>query len=181
MSDKEPVSLNLHGKAWVFGDDVPTDQIVATRYLFSPMSEAVQHVLENLNPAFPTEVAKGDIVVAGKHFGQSSGRARAPKTLQATGVGGVIAESYARTWLRNCFEIGLPILECPGISEAVKDGDVVRADLIDGRVINETTGVELKANPVQPFLLNMLRSGGLIALVKQKGADWGRFDRQDAF
>lgn len=34
----------------------------------------VQHVLQDPNPRFPLEVAAGDVVVAGKHFGQSSGR-----------------------------------------------------------------------------------------------------------
>lgn len=168
--------LKLSGKAWVFGDDVPTDQIVATRYLFSPMSEAVQHVLENLRPEFPKSVMQGDIVVAGRHFGQSSGRARAPKTLQATGIGGVIAESFARTWLRNCFEIGLPILECPGISRMAKDGDVLTADLVAGTVFNKTRGTELRGTPCHPFLLNMLQTGGLIKLVKARGADWGRLE-----
>ena len=49
-------------------------------------------MLENLNPAFPRDVQPGDILVAGRHFGQSSGRAIAPKALQATGIGAVVVE-----------------------------------------------------------------------------------------
>jgi len=58
----------------------------------------VKHVLENANPDFPKNVQKGDIIVAGRNFGCSSGRAIAPKAIKATGVGAVIAEFFSRTF-----------------------------------------------------------------------------------
>ena len=57
---------------------------------------------------FPARVAPGGIVVAGRHFGQSSGRAIAVKALKTTGIGCVVAQTFARTFYRNCFEVGLP-------------------------------------------------------------------------
>ncbi|MDR1318502.1 MAG: 3-isopropylmalate dehydratase small subunit, partial [Treponema sp.] len=106
----------------------------------------------------------GDILVAGKHFGQSSGRAVAPKAIKATGVGIVIVEYAARLFYRNAFEVGLPLLECPGISAGVEDGDILSVDMETGKVVNETRGTELKAKPAAPFLMDMLKAGGLIEM-----------------
>ena len=46
-----------------------------------------KHVLETANPDFPKYVKPGDIIVAGRNFGCSSGRALAAKALKATGIG----------------------------------------------------------------------------------------------
>lgn len=155
------------GRAWTFGDNVPTDSITPTEYVMESLEVRLEHVLEDRNPDFPSGVQPGDIVVAGHHFGQSSGRAIAPKTLAATGIGCVVAESFARTFYRNAFEIGLPILPCPGIADFVEDGDVVSVDLETGVVTNETRGGTLEADPIDPFLLDMLSAGGVIELAKR--------------
>jgi 3-isopropylmalate/(R)-2-methylmalate dehydratase small subunit len=152
------------GRCWKFGDNIPTDRLVKSQYVFEPMSVIVTHVLEDLNPAFPREVKPGDIVVAGKHFGQSSGRAIATKALQATGIGCVVAHTFARTFYRNCFEIGLPPMEVEGVSELVSDGDELEVDVAQGHFANLTTGVSREVAPAPPFLLEMLRAGGLIRL-----------------
>jgi 3-isopropylmalate/(R)-2-methylmalate dehydratase small subunit len=154
----------LRGRCWRFGDNVPTDAIVRSDLVFGPMSEMVAHALERLNPRFPAEVRPGDLVVAGRHFGQSSGRAIAARVLLAAGVAGVVAETFARTFYRNGFEIGLPLLECPGVTALVADGDVLSADVTTGEVVNETSGARLAGRPTSPFLLEMLAAGGLIPL-----------------
>jgi len=163
----------MQGKVWMFGDNVPTDQIVATKVVFSPMDVILKHVLEELKPEFPANVRPGDLILAGVHFGQSSGRAIAPKAIQAAGVACIIAESFARTFLRNCYEIGLPIIECPGVSTLAKDGEIVSVDLASGVVRNETTGASLTGNSVDPFLLRMLAAGGIIPLVRETGSSLG--------
>lgn len=155
------------GPCWKFGDNIPTDRIVRTDLIFRPFSEILKHVLETCNPEFPLKVKPGDIVVAGKHFGQSSGRAIAAKALKQTGIGCVIAESFARTFYRNGFEIGMPALECPGITAQVSDGDILLVEIDSGRIVNETTGRELQARPTPPFLLDMLKAGGLIPMAER--------------
>jgi 3-isopropylmalate/(R)-2-methylmalate dehydratase small subunit len=166
-------ALRFSGRAWQFGDNVPTDEIVPTQWVFSPMEEIRRHVLENLKPEFATSVRPGDIVVGGRHFGQSSGRAVAAKVLKASGVACVVADGFARTFLRNCYEIGLPIVECAGAGTLASDGDVVAADVVTGTVRNLTTGAELAGRPTDPFLLRMLRVGGLIPLVRRDGSRLG--------
>lgn len=156
--------MQARGRCWKFGDNIPTDRIVRSDLVLRPFSEILQHVLETCNPDFPKMVKPGDILVAGKHFGQSSGRAVAAKALKRTGIGCIIADGFARTFYRNGFEIGMPILECPGITEHVSDGDMIRVDFESGTIVNETTGQEFQAKPTPPFLLEMLKAGGLIAM-----------------
>jgi len=76
----------------------------------------------------------------------------------------VVVEYAARLFYRNCFEIGLPLLECPGITDGVSDGDILSVDMAAGLVRNETTGKEFRAKPIDPFLMEMVAAGGLIPL-----------------
>lgn len=155
--------MEAEGRCWKFGDNIPTDQIVKADRVLLSIDEMAKHVLENLNPDFPKQVQKGDILVAGRHFGQSSGRAVAPKAIKATGVGAVIVEYASRLFYRNAFEIGLPLLECEGITDGVEDGDILHVDMESGTVTNQTNGKVFHAKPIDPFLMEMLQAGGLIA------------------
>ena len=167
------VELEFAGRVWCFGDNVPTDEIVPTRWVFSPMEEIRTHVLENLKPGFAADVRAGDLLIGGSHFGQSSGRAVAPKALKSLGVACIVADSFARTFLRNCFEIGLPLVECPGAGAAFADGQEAVVDVAGGTVRNVSAGTELAGTPTDPFLLGMLRAGGLIPLVREQGPRLG--------
>jgi 3-isopropylmalate/(R)-2-methylmalate dehydratase small subunit len=165
------VPLLLEGNCWKFGHNIPTDMITPTALVMKGMTEMVKHVLENANPEFPKKVQKGDIIVAGRNFGCSSGRAIAPKAIQATGVSAVLAEFFSRTFYRNGPEIGLPLLEVPGIHDLVETGHRLRVDIERGMVENLTTGKSLQGKPPSGLLLEMLRAGGLIPLLK---SDAGR-------
>ena len=156
--------MKARGRCWKFGDNIPTDQIVRVDHALLTLEEMAKHVLENLNPAFALNVQPGDILVAGRHFGQSSGRAVAPKAIKATGVGSVVVEYASRLFYRNAFEIGLPLLECPGITDGVNEGDIISVDMEAGIVRNENTGKEFQARPIDPFLMEMLNAGGLIPM-----------------
>lgn len=156
--------LSFSGRCWRVGDHIPTDQIVKSHRVFLPMEEMARSVLEDANPRFAREVEPGDVLVAGRHFGQSSGRAIATKAIKATGVGCVVAESFSRTFFRNAFEIGLPVLELPGVGELVSEGDRLEVDVAAATLRNATTGAELSGRPTDDFLLSMLRGGGLIAI-----------------
>ena len=161
------MQIKAHGRCWKFGDNVPTDQIVRAERVLLSIPEMAKYVLENYNPKFAKEVKAGDILVAGAHFGQSSGRAVAPKAIKQTGIAVVVVEYAARLFYRNCFEIGLPLLECPGISKGVDDGDIQSVDVESGVVVNETKGLTFQAKPTDPFLMRMLKAGGLINFVAE--------------
>jgi 3-isopropylmalate/(R)-2-methylmalate dehydratase small subunit len=165
------VKLILEGNCWKFGHNIPTDMITPTNVVMRGMTEMVKHVLENANPDFPRSVQPDDIIVAGRNFGCSSGRAIAPKAIKATGVGAVLAEFFSRTFYRNGPEIGLPILEVHGIHDFVETGHRLRVDIEQGLVQNLTTGASIQGTPPSGLLLDMLRAGGLIPLMK---SDAGR-------
>jgi len=152
----------FEGKCWKFGHNIPTDEITPTHVVWKSFPEMAKHVLESLNPDFPIKVQKGDIIIAGRNFGCSSGRAIAPKAIKATGVAAVVAEGFSRTFYRNGHEIGLPILEVPGIHDFAETGDRLRVDIENGTVTNLVSAKSLNGAPAPQFLLDMLRAGGLI-------------------
>ena len=156
----------FEGSCWKFGHNIPTDEITPTHVVWKSFSEMAKHVLESLNPEFPKNVQKGDIIIAGRNFGCSSGRAIAPKAIKATGVSAVLADGFSRTFYRNGHEVGLPILEVPGIHDFVETGDRIRVDIASGVVTNLTSGKSLNGSPAPEFLLKMLQAGGLIPFLK---------------
>lgn len=162
MSD----NLIFEGRCWKFGHNVPSDALTGGQIMFKSIKEMAQHVLENLNPDFPKQMQSGDILVAGRNFGCSSGRALAVKALQATGIGCVVAELFSRTFYRNAGEIGLPMLEAPGIHEWVETGDRLRVNVRTGLLENITSGESMRGNPPSEFMLDMVQAGGLIPLLK---------------
>ncbi|MEH7252242.1 3-isopropylmalate dehydratase [Neobacillus niacini] len=163
--------MKYRGRCWKFGDNIPTDQIVRSDRVFLSIDVMKKYVLENYNSDFAENVQPGDILVAGVHFGQSSGRAVAPKAIKATGVGAVVVEYASRLFYRNCFEVGLPLLECPGITKGVNDGDTVSVNIETGIVRNETKYCEFHAKPIDPFLIEMLKDGGLIPMAEKLAGD----------
>src|SRR5215472_15602485 len=150
------MDLIFEGKCWKFGHNIPTDSITPTHITLGGIAEMARHVLETVNPDFPKKVQQGDILVAGRNFGCSSGRAIAPKALKATGIGGIVAELFARTFYRNGHEIGLPLLEVPGIHDLVETGDRLRIDIVRGVAENLTSGKSLRGTPPPEFLMEML-------------------------
>jgi 3-isopropylmalate/(R)-2-methylmalate dehydratase small subunit len=156
----------FEGNCWKFGHNIPTDEITPTHVVWKSFAEMAKHVLESLNPEFPKKVQTGDIIVAGRNFGCSSGRAIAPKAIKATGIAAVVAEGFSRTFYRNGHEVGLPILEVPGAHALIETGDRIRVDIEGGTVTNLTTGKTVQGVPAPEFLLEMLRAGGLIPFLK---------------
>ncbi|MCK4352202.1 GxxExxY protein [candidate division WOR-3 bacterium] len=157
------------GYAWKFGDDVNTDVIYPGKYLpLTDSQEMKEHAFESVYPDFVKEFKKGDIIVAGEYFGCGSSREQAATCLKVLGVACIIAESFARIYYRNAINQGLPILECPGISKKVKEGDQLEVNLEKGLIKNLSTGESFKANPLPPFILEILRDGGLIPHLKKE-------------
>jgi len=156
-------------RAWVFGDDVDTDQIIAGRYLVKlDPRELAKHVMEAADPKFASEVRKGDVIVAGRNFGCGSSRERAPLALKAAGISAVVAESFARIFYRNAINLGLPVLTCAGVHKGFKTGDKIVVDVRGGKVQNLSTGKTFKAEPLPDFLSEIVHAGGLLRCMKRR-------------
>lgn len=156
------------GRAWVFGDDVDTDQITPSRFLVSTdPAELSEHAFNDLRPEFADDVVDGDFVVAGENFGGGSSREHAPLSLIGAGVDGVVAQSFARIFFRNCINRGLPVLICPD-ADRIQDSDEISIDLKTGTVRNHTREQTYDAEPLPAFLQDLVEHGGLIAYTRSR-------------
>jgi 3-isopropylmalate/(R)-2-methylmalate dehydratase small subunit len=161
--------MKVSGSVVKFGNNVDTDVILPGKYLvLMDPTDLAKHALEGLDPAFPEKAKKGIIVVGGKNFGCGSSREQAPLALKYSGVRCVVAESFARIFFRNAINIGLPVVECKGISEAVKDGDELTVDLDSGKVTNVSKGRTLQGTKLPAFILEILSDGGLIENLQKR-------------
>jgi len=163
------MNTKIRGKAIKFGDNVDTDVILPGRYmiLVDPY-ELAKHALEGLDPAFPEKAKDGVVVVGGKNFGCGSSREQAPLALKYAGVKCVLAESFARIFFRNAINIGLPAIECKGISDAVETGDELAVDFEAGKVENVSNGKKFQVERLPPFILEILTDGGLIENLRRR-------------
>jgi 3-isopropylmalate/(R)-2-methylmalate dehydratase small subunit len=161
--------MNFMGRAWKFGDDINTDEIIPARYLsITDPAKLAEHVMEDADPEFPSKVHQGDIIVAGKNFGCGSSREHAPVAIKASGVACVIAKSFARIFFRNSFNMGLLILESPTAVEGTREGDRLEIDPDSGIIRNVSTGESFNVGAIPPFLKELLHNGGLIEHIKKR-------------
>jgi 3-isopropylmalate/(R)-2-methylmalate dehydratase small subunit len=159
----------ITGTIYKFGHDVNTDEIIPARYLnTSDPKELAAHVMEDADPLFPSKVKPGDIIVAGRNFGCGSSREHAPIAVKAAGIACVVADSYARIFYRNAFNIGLTIMECPEATAEAQTGHVLRIDTATGQIANITLDRKYASKPIPPFMQELIGAGGLMEYV-QKG------------
>jgi 3-isopropylmalate/(R)-2-methylmalate dehydratase small subunit len=161
--------VKLKGKAWKFGSNINTDVILPSCYLnITDPAELAQHCMENEDPTFVKEVKEGDIIVAGANFGCGSSREHAPIAIKAKGISCVIAKTFARIFYRNAFNLGLPIVESDEAIDGIQDGHELEVDLEKGEIKNETTGQSFKANPIPPFMQEIIDDGGLMKHIAKR-------------
>jgi 3-isopropylmalate/(R)-2-methylmalate dehydratase small subunit len=161
--------MKVKGKAIKFGNNIDTDVILPGKWLsLIDPKELAKHALEGLDAGFPEKAKKGVIVVGGKNFGCGSSREQAPLALKYAGVRCVLAESFARIFFRNSINIGLPVIECEGISAAVKNGDALMVDLETGRVQDLTRKQSFQGTKLPPFIMEILSDGGLIENLRKR-------------
>ncbi|MBR1617957.1 3-isopropylmalate dehydratase small subunit [bacterium] len=157
------------GRAFKFGDNISTDHIAPGRlfHLRNNLEEFAKHVLEDADKDFASKVQKGDFVVAGNNFGLGSSREHAPQIIKLSGVGAVIAKSFARIFYRNAINIGLLAVECD--TDLIDDGDILTLDIKKGILIDETKNLEIKITPLPEVMIKLLNDGGLVEHLKKHG------------
>ncbi len=152
--------MKYAGRAYRFGDDINTDEIIPARYLnTSDPKVLARYCMEDARPGFGQSLEPGAILVAGKNFGCGSSREHAPISIKQAGIACVVADSFARIFFRNAINIGLPIVECAGIEKKVGEGDRLEVDLEAGR-IRLPSGESVPVTPFPPFMQEIVRRGG---------------------
>ena len=161
---------NANGSVFKYPDNVDTDVIIPARHLNTQDArELASHCMEDIDPDFASTVEAGDIIVAGPNFGCGSSREHAPLAIKTAGISVVIAKSFARIFYRNSINIGLPIMECPEAVDAISAGDTVSVNFDTGVITDETTGKTYQAAPFPEFIDGIIKSGGLLNSLKDRG------------
>ncbi len=160
----------IRGSIFTFGNNIDTDQIYPGRYLeLTEHDEIAAHVMEGADPSFASKMKRGDIIVAGTNFGCGSSREHAVITLKNSGVGAVVARSFARIFFRNAVNLGLVVVEVPGLDDLVlREGDEASLDAVRG--VFTTPAGEKSFAPLPPHVLSIIEAGGIFPLFREKGA-----------
>lgn len=164
------MDTRFEGRIWTFGDDISTDHIIAGKYLGTTDAKVfAAHAFEAVDPDWSKKVRPGDLIVAGDNFGCGSSREQAPVALKTLGIGLILANSFARIFFRNAINLGFPVLECPGLRDRVRSGDVIRVDLAAGEV-QLPSGEVVPFTPLPQHVLEILEAGGLVAKLRAEGS-----------
>ncbi len=158
----------IRGRAWKYGDNINTDVLFPGKYTYTAKGreEIASHALEDLDPAFASNVRDGDVIVGGRNFGCGSSREQAATCLVYNGVGAVIAHSFARIFYRNAINNGLLAIVCPEAAEAIQGPEIVSVDL-ERRVIECESG-RFRFPAMSATVQEILEAGGLVEQVKRR-------------
>ncbi|MEY4597641.1 MAG: hypothetical protein RLZZ445_438 [Pseudomonadota bacterium] len=160
----------IKGSARIIGDEVSTDIHCSSKYLPGKDATYIATVaFEQVAPGFAKAFNKGDVIVAGKHFGINSSREQAVHVMHRMGVSAIIATSFGRQFYRNAINNGLPVIECD-ISGIVA-GDALEIDLVAGRIAVTAKNITRAVPPLPATVRTLLEAGGLIPFL-QKHPDW---------
>ncbi len=156
------------GKVWRYGDGVNTDVIFPGKYTYSlkEPNEIAAHALEDLDPKFAIEAQAGDVIVAGRNWGNGSSREQAVTALKYKGIAAVVAKSFARIYFRNGINQGLLLITCPAAVDAAQSGDTIEIDLANN--VLRLEGREFPFPPLSPTALGIINDGGLVAHIRKK-------------
>lgn len=155
------------GKAWTFGENLNTDEIIPGRFniTIDPI-ELAKNVFCEIKPEYAKNVKIGDIIVGGQNFGCGSSREHAPIAIKGSQAKCIIASSYARIFFRNAINIGLPIFECPEAVAEIEEGDEVNVDISNGIISNITKSQTYQARALPDLFLKIVEAGGIVNFLK---------------
>ena len=158
----------IKGCVWKYGDGVNTDVIFPGKYTYTlkEPAEIASHALEDLDARFATEAQPGDVIVAGRNWGNGSSREQAVTALKYKGISAVVAKSFARIYFRNGINQGLLLITCPEAVDAAQSGDTIEVDVEHNVVrLNER---EFPFPPLSSTALGIINAGGLVQHIRQK-------------
>lgn len=158
----------IKGQVWKYGDGVDTDVIFPGKYTYTlrEPAEIAAHALEDLDPEFTRRAQPGDIIVAGRNWGNGSSREQAVTGLKYRGIAAVVAKSFARIYYRNALNQGLLVIVCPEAVDAAQSGDTLSLDL--PRHAIHLSGRVYVFPALSPTALSIVEAGGLVPHLRRK-------------
>lgn len=160
-----------HGNVWNYcdSDNMNTDQMFAGHLTYKILSSdpegIMQHLFEDFDPGFASNLAANDILLAGDNFGCGSSREHPAVGLAHAGVQAVIVKSVNRIFFRASINQGLPLIVLPEAVDAYQKGDEVLIDMEKGSI---TVGAQtFTFEPLPDKLLQILKMKGLVNYLGQ--------------
>jgi 3-isopropylmalate/(R)-2-methylmalate dehydratase small subunit len=164
----QTLKSKIAGRVWKYGDGVNTDVIFPGKYTYSlkEPNEIAAHALEDLDPQFATDARPGDVIVAGRNWGNGSSREQAVTALIYKGIAAVVARSFARIYFRNGINQGLLLITCPEAVDAAQSGDTIEIDLV--RNVIRLNASAYPFPPLSATALGIINDGGLVPHIRKK-------------
>lgn len=155
--------MEMRGRAWIFGDNINTDQIIPTKYmLLTSIHEMSKYTFSSYRNDFVQSVNQNDIIIAGDNFGCGSAREQAPQVLKELGIKAIIAKSFHTTFFRNAINVGLICFSYDDILKKIKESDILLLDIENSVLINETQKSTICLPPLSKIEKDIADAGGLI-------------------
>lgn len=157
-------------RVWKYGDNVNTDVIFPGKFTYTishDPAELARHALEDLDPSFANGARAGDVIVAGRNWGNGSSREQAVTCLVAAGVHAVIAKSFARIYYRNAINNGLLVIACPQLVDLVESGNSIEIDMEAARIYYAGGAFSFPLLPDQ--VREIVSAGGIIQFLRRAG------------
>lgn len=158
----------LQGKAFVFGNNVDTDQIYPGRFVeYTDEEDVKRYAMHGADPEFVNKVKDGDIIIAGTNFGCGSSREHAAITLKEVGISAIIAESFGRIFYRNAINLGIPLIICPNIASKITNGDFIELNLVSGQISRDGDIIAV-GDAMSEYVMTILEHGGIKPMIKKQ-------------
>ncbi len=165
------MNITVPGRCWRLGDNIDTDILFPGSFmtLAGARADVALNGLATVLPEIVDGLRPGDAIIAGRNFGCGSSREYAATALKDLGISVVVARSFARIFFRNALNIGLPVLEIDRV-DLIPDVGPLRVDIAAGTVTT-ADGTAVSGTALDPFLLDLLRDGGLMPRLRARLAN----------
>ena len=152
------------GKCWKFGDNLGIDgDVMPLRFALERELDPMvlrDHLMAGVDPEFPQKVSPGDIIVAGKRFGQGNPHIQGFLGIMGHGLG-LVVETIPRGSFRNAINAGLPFLSgCEKITNDVETGDTLEVNFQTGDFRNLSRDIKRQFKPLDTQLMAIIEAGG---------------------
>lgn len=150
----------MRGRVFAAGDWVHESEILGDGLGPAPSLADVMgrrtDLLKRLGVRETTKFEHGDLLVAGRGFGNGTRRDHAALLLKASGFAAILAQSIDPRFRASALRMGLPVLTLAGLKGGVAQGDELIVDVENGTIENLRTRRVLIANPPSPRELRLI-------------------------
>jgi 3-isopropylmalate/(R)-2-methylmalate dehydratase small subunit len=166
------VNWLYRGRCWAFGDNLGIDgDIMPLRFALAREMDPMvlsDHLMSEIDPEFAKKVKPGDLIVAGRRFGQGNPHIQGFLGMRGHGLG-LLAESIPRGSFRNAINAGIPFLApCPNLTKLCETGNELEVDFSTGRMRNLTRDETHRFQPIERELQTIIAQGGWAQHVKNR-------------